>query len=74
MKVTITSAAPSTQGLRLGLRLEHEKAGWIRFATTVLVVKDLTYAERAYLTEQLNAFSYELDEEDEPLFSDDSFI
>ncbi|HKN46200.1 MAG TPA: hypothetical protein VJW23_19995 [Propionibacteriaceae bacterium] len=74
MKVTITSAAPSTQGLRLGLRIEHEKAGWIRFATTVLVVKDLTYGERAYLTEALNRFEQELDDVDEPLFSDDSFI
>lgn len=54
MKVTITSAAPIRGGLRLALRIEHEKAGWIRFNTAVLLVSDLSLIEREYLTAALD--------------------
>lgn len=42
MKVTVDSAAPSERGLRLGLKIQHEKAGWIRFAGTVVLYEQLT--------------------------------
>jgi len=74
MKVTISQVAPSPQGLRLGLRIEHEKAGWIRFGTTVLLLEDLTYAERGYVTDWLNGRAVEVEDLDQPLFSDDSFV
>lgn len=53
MKVTITSTTPSKQGLHLGLRIEHEKAGWVRFATTVLVAGSLNYRERQMILDWL---------------------
>jgi hypothetical protein len=54
MKVTVTQIAPHPQGLRLGLRIEHEKAAWIRFATTVLLVEELTTEERGTLYHAMN--------------------
>lgn len=54
MKVTITSTAPSQGGVRLGLRIEHEKAGWIRFCSTVLLINDLKMHEREWLVAALN--------------------
>lgn len=56
MKVTISQAAPTPSGLVLGLRVELQNAGWIRFATTVLVVDDLDLASRQALTAALNNF------------------
>lgn len=67
LKVTVSGVAPSPQGLRLGLTIEHEQAHWMRFATTVLVLDTLTYAERQFLLEFLE--DYPRDRElDEPLF------
>lgn len=54
MKVTVTQMSPTPSGLRLGLRVEHEKAGWIRFAATALVISDLSREERAVLLKALN--------------------
>jgi len=54
MKVTITGAVPIRGGLRLALRVEHEKAGWIRFNSVVLLVSDLSLMEREYLTAALD--------------------
>lgn len=69
MKVTISQVAPTKSGLRLGLRIEHEKAGWVRFATTVLLLDRLTYSERAMLLAWLeNTRSAENWEDDDPLF------
>lgn len=63
MKVTITGAAPTAQGLRLGLRIEHEKAGWIRFSATTLVVHSLTFGERCALMKALTRAAEDLDRE-----------
>lgn len=49
MKITVSQIAPSREGLRLGLRIEHEKAHWVRFGVTVLALDRLTYAERQLL-------------------------
>jgi hypothetical protein len=69
MKITVSQVAPSPLGLRLGLRVEHEKAGWVRFDTTVLVLDRLTYAERAFLTNWLNDSRRDEEwEEDCPMF------
>lgn len=69
MKVTITQIAPHPQGLSLGLRIEHEKAGWIRFGATVLLVNDISLQERKTLYEALNrAVDEYLDTEQELLF------
>lgn len=69
MKVTLTQIAPHPQGLALGLRIEHEKAGWIRFATTVLLVEELPQEERKTLFEALNrAVDTYLDTEQDLLF------
>lgn len=54
MKVRITGASPHPQGLMLGLTIEGEKRSWIRFATTVLVVQELTLQERECLYDALN--------------------
>lgn len=54
MKVTISQIAPHPQGLVLGVRIEHEKAGWVRFSTTVLVSSELTRMERVWLLDMLN--------------------
>ena len=54
MKVTVTQIAPHPQGLRLGLRIEHEKAGWVRFGATVLLVNTISVEERRSLYEALN--------------------
>lgn len=69
MKVTITGAAPDPQGLRLALRIEHEKAGWIKFDQTVLICDRLSYVDRASLLSALDhaAGRWELQQE-EPLF------
>lgn len=69
MKVAITQVAPHPQGLRLGLRVEHEKAGWIRFETTVLLVDQLSIFERQSLLSALDGASGRLVEDlDIPLF------
>lgn len=54
MKITVTDILPSTKGLVLGLRVEHEKAGWIRFATTVLLVESLDVETRRWLVRSLD--------------------
>lgn len=56
MKITITQAIPSPSGLRLALRVEHEKAGWIRFSTAVLLVEKLDLESRQYITQCLNTY------------------
>jgi hypothetical protein len=69
MKITVSQIAPSRKGLRLGLRIEHEKAGWVRFATTVLLLDSLTYAERQMLLSWLEDSPRQDDwDEDIPLF------
>ena len=54
MKVTVSTATPSPSGLRLGLRVEHEKAGWVRFATSVLLYDDLDAESIQAITYWLN--------------------
>jgi hypothetical protein len=54
MKITVSQVAPHPQGLVCGLRIEHERAGWVRFATTVLVTAQLDEESRATLTAALN--------------------
>jgi len=54
MKITVTSILPHPSGLVLGLRVEHEKAGWIRFATTVLLIDAVNDDACATLTDALN--------------------
>ena len=54
MKVTVDKATPSPSGLRLGLRIEHEKAGWIRFATTVVLYDQLDGESVQAITRWLN--------------------
>lgn len=72
MKVTITSTTPSNQGLHLGLRIEHEKAGWVRFATTVLVASSLNYRERQMILDWLEDAREPLESElDTPFALDD---
>jgi hypothetical protein len=71
MKITITSVSPHRQGVYLGCTISHEKAGWIRFATTVLVLEDLTSAERSIFTHALDRAAYRTREDlddAEPLF------
>lgn len=71
MKVIISQAAPHPQGLRLGLRIEHEKAGWVRFSATVLVVEELSTEDRAALTFALDRARYRSHEDlsqETPLF------
>lgn len=69
MKITITDSHPTPSGLRLGLRVEHEKAGWIRFATTVLVVDRLSFESRQAVVQALNEARDDwLDSEQEVLF------
>jgi hypothetical protein len=69
VKITLSQIAPHPQGLLLGLRVEHEKAGWIRFCTTVLLVNELPLSERKTLYEALNkAVDDYLDTEQELLF------
>lgn len=71
VKITVQSVAPSDQGILLGLRIEHEKAGWIRFGCSLIVMEDLTAAERAMFVDRLNkAHLKVLDDEveDEPLW------
>lgn len=69
MKVTITDVVPDPHGLRMGLRIEHEKAGWVRFGVTLLVVDRLTFFERQALLSALDhaAGNWEVGE-DIPLF------
>lgn len=54
LSITVQSVAESDKGLLLGLRVEHTQAGWIRFGVSLLVLEDLTDAERAFLTDRLN--------------------
>lgn len=54
IRITVQSLAPSDDGVLLGLRLEHEQAGWIRFGVSLLILEDLTDAERAFLVDRLN--------------------
>lgn len=54
MKVTVSTATPSPSGLRLGLRVEHEKAGWVRFCTTVVLYDDLDAESVQAITHWLN--------------------
>lgn len=70
MKITITSAAPSREGLRLGLRVEYGKGGPIRFATTVLVVDQLDNGDRQSLVQALDKarFRWDADEDHPRLF------
>lgn len=69
MKVTITGAAPDPQGLRLALRVEHEKAGWIRFEITTLIVDRLSIFERQSLVSALDhAAGTRVEDLDAPLF------
>lgn len=69
MKVTITGASPDPQGLRLGLRIEHERAGWVKFDTTVLVCDRLSVFERASLLSALDhAAGTRVEDLDLPLF------
>lgn len=46
IKVTVSQVVPTPSGLRMGLRVEHTQAKWVRFCTTVILYTDLTYAER----------------------------
>jgi len=69
MKITVTQVAPSKRGLLLGLKLEDEKHGWVRFAMTVLVAEDLKYHERQLLLSWLeDAAESPYRELDVPLF------
>lgn len=70
MKITVTSVCPTPQGVRFGLRVEHEKAGWVRFATTVLLVDALTNDDRRALTKALDSAAFRWNEDlvSEPLF------
>lgn len=62
LKITVDQASPSPSGLRLGLRVEHTKAGWVRFATTFVVYDELTNEMRQALTRFLNAAAEGRDE------------
>lgn len=62
-KVTITGAVPHPDGLRLALRVENEKAGWLRFAAAVLVVQSLDVPSRAALTKALDTYWSGVDED-----------
>lgn len=68
LKVTVSHIAPTSQGLVLGLQVEHKKAGWMRFCTTVLAVNDLTYGERQMLMQWLEDADPRMEELDNPLF------
>lgn len=69
MKITVTGTAPHPQGLMVGLRVEVQRAGWIRFATTVLIVEDLSNDDRRAITEALNKSADRVREDlDTPLF------
>lgn len=46
-KITVSQASPTPSGLRLGMRIEHEKAGWVRFSTCVILDDDLSEQELA---------------------------
>lgn len=66
-KITVSQIAPSREGLRLGLIVEHEKAGWIRFAVTTLAPNQLSWSERQLLLSFLEDSPQE-EVADEPLF------
>lgn len=71
LKITVDQAAPSPSGLVLGCRVEHDKAGWIRFGVAMLVVDNLSSDCRAALVEALNGAHMRVldtEPEDEPLF------
>lgn len=67
MKVTITSAVPTERGLRLALRVEHERAGWIRFCASVLLYDDITDESLRAIVRDLELRRQLADERDEPL-------
>jgi hypothetical protein len=54
MKITVVGISPHPKGLLCGLRVEHERAGWIRFATTVLVVDEMDKESRQAIVALLN--------------------
>lgn len=69
MKVTVTGVSPHRDGLRLGLTVEHERAGWVRFTTSVLVVDRLSIWERESLMSALDHAIGQVDAgQDRPLF------
>ena len=68
MKVTVTGIAVTEQGLRLGLTIQHEKAGWIRFAGSMVLYETLSAADMRSLVQWWHQSQDQAGEErDEPL-------
>lgn len=53
IKCTIKSVAPTREGLRLWMTVEHSKAKWTRISSTVLVLSELNYVERRAVADWL---------------------
>ena len=67
LQVTVTNIIPLSKGIQFGLRIEHPKAHWIRFATTWVMYDDLSAKNRELLQFFLQT-STVVDECDTPLF------
>ena len=69
IKVEVQTATPTPQGLRLGVRIEHEQAGWIRFNSTILLYETLGNLDRLRVIRYLESAAVGRDEDlDVPLF------
>lgn len=67
MKVSITTAAPSEQGLTLGLAVIGPKEAWLKFAVCELIVPSLDRECRRALVQALSIGLPESIGADEPL-------
>lgn len=65
--VTITKYEPDPEGIRLRLVIRPERAGWVQFASTVVVYDDLDEYLRGYILRRL-ARPEAVEEPDVPLW------
>jgi len=54
IKVKVTDVTDHEDGAYLGLVVSYPRAGWMRFAATVLVMNDISDDEAAILTRALS--------------------
>lgn len=67
MKVTVTQVIPTKDGLRLALRIESDRAGWLRFGATAVLFEDWSDETCVQVTRWLNRRHDQACEADEPL-------
>lgn len=68
IKVTVNEAIPTPEGVLLGLTVEHARAGWVRFTTTMLFTHELSPEEWGELAFYARTEPNPDDYEDTPLF------